>query len=160
MNGVTLLMVGLKQHETCSLIGQFGLNLIHHSLIFVFCGYITWWLVFIILPPAGPSHMELSKTVCSDIGPLRRRLWNPARFLWMCVSACTCFCVRVCVRMCVTSQEQWLAALSLGEQLCMLFVFLEGKCSLSPSSGEQHELAIASPRVCLCVHLSQKRVIK
>lgn len=98
MNGVTLLMAGLKRHETCSLIGQFGLNLIHHSLIFVFCGYITWWLVFIILPPAGPSHMELSKTVCSDIGPLRRRLWNPARFLSMCVCMrmFVCVCAYVC----------------------------------------------------------------
>lgn len=51
-----------------------------------------------------------------------------------------------------------MAALSAGEQLCMLFVFSKGKCTLSPSSGEQHEFAITVPHVYLCVRLSQSKV--
>lgn len=51
-----------------------------------------------------------------------------------------------------------MAALSVGEQLCMLFVFSEGKCTSSPSSGEQHEFAITVPPLYLCVHLSQSKV--
>lgn len=50
-----------------------------------------------------------------------------------------------------------MAALSVGEQLCMLFVFSEGKSTSSPSSGEQHEFAVTAPRVYLCVHLSQSK---
>lgn len=48
-----------------------------------------------------------------------------------------------------------MAALSAGEQLCMLFVFSEGKCTLSASSKEQHDSAITAPRVYSRAHLSQ-----
>lgn len=39
--------------------------------------------------------------------------------------------------------------------LCVLGFFLEGKCTLSHSSGEQQEAA--APHVCLHVHLSQSK---
>lgn len=45
-----------------------------------------------------------------------------------------------------------MAALSAGERLCMLFVFWEGECTLSPSSGEQRGFAIAAPHVYSCAH--------
>ncbi len=51
-----------------------------------------------------------------------------------------------------------MAVLSVGEQLCMLFVFSEGKSTSSPSSGEQREFAITALCVYLCVHLSQSKV--
>lgn len=50
-----------------------------------------------------------------------------------------------------------MAALSAGEQLCMLFVFSEGKCALSPSSGEQHGFVISAPREYPCAHLSRSK---
>lgn len=50
-----------------------------------------------------------------------------------------------------------MAALSAGEQLCMLFVFSKGKCTLSPSSGEQHEFAITVPPcVFMCAFVTVK----
>lgn len=66
-------------------------------------------------------------------------------------------CVRASVRVCVSCLKQWMAALSVGEQLCMLFVFTLGKCTLSPSSGEQREFAITAPHVYFCAHLSQSK---
>lgn len=58
-----------------------------------------------------------------------------------------------------------MGALSVGEQLCMLFVLSEGKCTLSPSSGEWHTFAISAPLciyACGVIHIchSQKQVIK
>lgn len=115
---------------------------LHHPLTFGFFGNITWQAFLDMQPPAGPSHTALSKTVHSDIG--HRRKWR------LCA-------LRASVRVCVSCLKQWMAALSVGEQLCMLFVFTLGKCTLSPSSGEQREFAITAPHVYFCAHLSQSK---
>lgn len=73
-------------------------------------------------------------------------LWDPAHFSE---------CVRTCLCLCVSCLEQWMAALSVGERLCMLFMFSEGKRTLSPSSGEQRGVAVTAPRVYLCVSQSK-----
>lgn len=141
-------MTGLYQHETESLIGQFGLNLITsesdflclHHMKALFHHAATSWA----LPHGTIQNCLLRYRPCLE------EAWNPACFCEF-VHACTCLCV------CVSCLGQWMAALSASEQLCMLFVLSGGKCTSSPSSGEQRGFAITAPPVCLCVHLSQSK---
>lgn len=124
---------------------------------FSLCGYITWRLVFIMQPPAEPSHTPLSKSVCSDIGPLRRRLRNPAWF-YENKLVCVHVCVYVCAR--VWDLEQWMAALSVSNYACCLCFRRASAHCLRPLESRRSLLSLHPPCISVCIRHRQKWAIK
>lgn len=152
MNGVTALMTGLNQHETSSPTGASRPQ--PH--------YIRVWFLFSVVTSHNKSFSSCShqlgpptwhdpklSTQISAISGGGEQAWNLARFCEF-VRACACVCLYL-----AWNNEWWHCQL-VSNYACYL-CFSEGKCALSPSSGEQHEFAITAPREYSCAYLSQSK---